>query len=173
MDQTNPTNAIVATGRARTVASHCLEVFGSAACWGAAMAASALVALFLRNGLLTSHLAALTLVYFFGGALSWPILVPLARRFARGRPASARFAAFFLALSIGTAAMTAFIFAMDYRWFYSRWHAPFGSLVWIFQFLFTGASAVYQFAVLGLTLFLPVGLLCLTAVSAYLARQSR
>ncbi|WP_244575200.1 hypothetical protein [Rhizobium sp. 11515TR] len=174
MDQTNPTNAFIATtGRIRTVASHCLEVFGSAICWGAAMAASAIAALYLRNGLLTSHLGALTLVYFFGGALSWLILMPLTQRFARQRPTSARFAAFFLALSIGTVAMTAFLFAMDYRWFYSRWHAPFGSLTWIFQLLFTGASAVYQFAVLGLTLFLPFGLLCLTAVSAYLARRAR
>ena len=137
------------------------------------MAASALAALYLRNGLLTSHLTALTLVYFFGGALAWPVLVPLARRFTRRRPISARFAAFFLALSIGTVAMTAFLFAMDYRWFYSRWHAPFGSLIWTFQFLFTGASAVYQFAVLGLILFLPLGLLCLIVVSAYLARQVR
>ena len=172
MDQTNPTNAFIATGRTRTVASHCLEVLGGALCWGAAMAASAITALYLRNGLLTSHITTLTLVYFFGGALSWPILVPLTRRFARRRPTSARFAAFFLALSIGTAAMTAFLFAMDYRWFYSRWHAPFGSLIWIFQFLFTGASAVYQFAVLGLILFLPFGLLCLTVVSAYLARRA-
>ncbi|TWB61937.1 hypothetical protein FBZ98_1011283 [Rhizobium sp. ERR 922] len=173
MDQINPTDVFIATGRVRTVASHCLEVLGGALCWGAAMSASAIAALYLRNGLLTSHIAALTLVYFFGGALSWPILVPLTQRFARRRPTGARFAAFFLALSIGTAAMTAFLFAMDYRWFYSRWHAPFGSLIWIFQFLFTGASAVYQFAVLGLTLFLPFGLLCLTAVSAYLARRAR
>jgi len=137
------------------------------------MTASALAALYLRNGLLTSHLTALTLVYFFGGALCWPIVVPIARRFARHHPPTARFAAFFLALSIGTAAMTAFLFAMDYRWFYARWHAPFGSLIWIFQFLFTGASAVYQFAVLGFTLFLPFGLLCLIAASAYLVRHMR
>ncbi|MFK0163075.1 hypothetical protein [Rhizobium sp. NPDC090279] len=137
------------------------------------MAASVLAALYLRNGLLTSHVTALTLVYFFGAALSWPVLVPLARRFTRRKPTSARFAGFFLVLSIGTATMTAFLFAMDYRWFYSRWHAPFGSLIWTFQFLFTGASAVYQFAVLGITLFLPFGLLCLIVVSAYLARRAR
>ncbi|GES48581.1 hypothetical protein Rhsp01_01260 [Rhizobium sp. NBRC 114257] len=173
MDQINPTDVFIATGRVRTVASHCLEIACGAIGWGSVMAVSALAALYVRNGLLTSHLGALTLVYFFGGALSWPVLVPLTQRFARQRPTSARFAAFFLALSIGTAAMTALLFAMDYRWFYSRWHAPFGSLIWIFQFLFTGASAVYQFAVLGLTLFLPFGLLCLTAVSAYLARRAR
>ncbi|AYG66392.1 hypothetical protein CCGE531_10575 [Rhizobium sp. CCGE531] len=162
----------MAAGRPRTVASRCLEVFRNAVCWGAAMAASALAALYWRNGLLTSHLPALALVYFFGGALAWPILVPLTRRVTRSRPAGARFAAFFLMLSIGTAAMTAFLFAMDYRWFYSRWHAPFGSLIWTFQFLYTGASAVYQFAILGLPLFLPFGLPCLIAVSAYLARRT-
>jgi len=173
LDQTNPTSTIIAADRTRTAASHCLELFGGSISWGVVMAASALAALYLRNGLLTSHLTALALVYFLGGALSWPIMVPLARRVASSRPPSARFAAFFLALSLGTTAMTAFLFAMDYRWFYARWHAPFGSLIWTFQFLFTGASAVYQFAVLGVTLFLPFGLLCLIATSAYLARYER
>nr|WP_267550887.1 hypothetical protein [Rhizobium rhizogenes] len=137
------------------------------------MAISALAALYLRNGLLTSHLTALTLVYFFGGALSWLVMVPLTERFTKHRPSSARFAAFFLVLSVGTVAATAFLFAMDYRWFYARWHAPFGSLIWIFQFVFTGASAVYQFAVLGLTLFLPFGLFFLIAAATYLARHRR
>lgn len=173
MDQTNPTSTIKAAARTRTAASHCLALLGGSISWGLVMAASALATLYLRNGLLTSHLTALALVYFLGGALSWPIMVPLARRVAESRPPSARFAAFFLALSLGTVAMTAFLFAMDYRWFYARWHASFGSLIWIFQFLFTGASAVYQFAVLGLTLFLPFGLLCLIAISAYLARHRR
>ncbi|MBB6485262.1 hypothetical protein [Rhizobium lusitanum] len=137
------------------------------------MTASALAALYLRNDLLTSHLTALALIYFLGGAVSWLVVVPFTRRFADHRPPTTRFAAFFLALSIGTLAMTAFLFAMDYRWFYARWHAPFGSLIWIFQFLFTSASAVYQFAVLGSTLFLPLGLLCLIAASAYLVRHMR
>ncbi|MGZ9718574.1 hypothetical protein [Rhizobium miluonense] len=173
MEQTNPTGTIEAVDRIRAAVSYCLGLLRDAAFWGLAMAASALVALYLRNGLLTSHLAALVLVYFLGGALSWLVTVPFARRFAGHRPPTARFAAFFLALSIGTVAITAFLFAMDYRWFYARWHAPFGSLVWIFQFLFTSASAVYQFAVLGFTLFLPIGLLCLIAASVYLTRHMR
>ncbi len=132
-----------------------------------------LVALYLRNGLLTSHLPALITVYFLGGTLAWCFMLPLTRLLARGRALEARFAAFFLTLSLGTVAMTAFLFAMDYRWFYARWHAPFGTLVWTFQFAFTSASAVYQFAVLGLGLFLPFGLLCLAAASLYLARHMR
>ena len=173
MDPSNPARTIETADRTRTAVSYCLGYLRDAACWGLAMAASALAALYLRNGFLTSHLTALTLVYFFGGLLTWPIVVPIAKRYAGHRPPTARFAAFFLALSIGTAAMTAFLFAMDYRWFYARWHAPFGSLIWIFQFLFTGASAVYQFAVLGFALFLPFGLLCLIAASAYLVRHRR
>jgi hypothetical protein len=137
------------------------------------MAFSALLALCFRNGLQTDHIAALAVVYFFGGALAWPFMVPLARILAFRRPVETRFAAFFLALSIGTMAMTAFLFAMDYRIFYSRWHAPFGSIVWMFQFAFTGASAVYQFAVLGSRLFLPFGLIFLIAASLYLARRMR
>jgi len=137
------------------------------------MASSALSALYLRNGLLTSHLPALLIVYFLGGALAWPLMLPLARLLAHRRPLEVRFAAFFLTLSLGTVAMTAFLFAMDYRWFYARWHAPFGTLVWTFQFAFTGASAVYQFAVLGAGLFLPLGFIVLVAVSLYLARHMR
>ncbi|CAN7296591.1 hypothetical protein LJR251_001477 [Rhizobium rhizogenes] len=173
MDQINPASAVVASGRLRAVVPSYRHLLIGALCWGSAMASSALVALYLRNGLLTSHLPALTAVYFLGGTLTWPFMLPLARLLARGRALEARFAAFFLTLSLGTVTMTAFLFAMDYRWFYARWHAPFGTLVWTFQFAFTSASAVYQFAVLGLGLFLPFGLLCLAAASLYLARHMR
>ena len=70
-------------------------------------------------------------------------------------------------------AMTAFLFALDYRVFYARWHAPTGSLIWMFQFAFTSASAVYQFGVLGSRLFLPLGLIWLPGASLYLARRMR
>jgi hypothetical protein len=141
--------------------------------WGAMMALSALLALGLRNGLQTDSLSELLAVYGLGGLFAWPFMIPLARVLAFGRAIETRFAAFFLALSVGTMAMTAFLFAMDYRIFYSRWHAPFGSEIWVFQFLFTGASAVYQFAVLGSRLFMPLGLLFLAATSLYLAKRMR
>ncbi|TCR82133.1 hypothetical protein [Rhizobium sp. BK376] len=147
-------------------------IFGAVG-WGAMMALSALLAIALRNGLLTDRLMELLVVYFFGGAFAWPFMIPLARVLAFRKSVETRFAAFFLTLSVGTMAMTAFLFAMDYRLFYSRWHAPFGSIVWMFQFVFTSASAVYQFAVLGSRLFLPLGLLFLVATSLYLAKRMR
>ncbi|RDJ12123.1 hypothetical protein [Rhizobium grahamii] len=149
------------------------ELFIGALLWGAQMLTSAMAALYLRNGMETAHVRDLAILYFVGGLLAWPFMLPLGRFFAHQRSLETRFAAFFVALAAGTILMTAFLFAMDYRVFYSAWHAPFGSLTWVFQFAFTGASAVYQFAVLGLRLFLPLGLLCLFGTSFALAKRMR
>lgn len=47
------------------------------------------------------------------------------------------------------------------------------SIGWVFQLLFTGASAVYQFAVLGTRLFFPLGIVLFFAASLLVARLSR
>ena len=149
------------------------ELFIGAPLWGAQMLVSAMAGLYLRNRMETSHVLDLALLYFGGGLLSWPFNLIAGRYFALRREMETRFAAFFLAMTTGTILMTAFLFAMDYRIFYSRWHSPLGSVIWMFQFVFTGASAVYQFLVLGLGLFLPVGLVCLLATSYALAKRMR
>jgi hypothetical protein len=121
----------------------------------------------------TGHVDDLAILYFAGGLLAWPFVLPVGRFLAHRRPIETRFEAFFVTLAAGTVLMTAFLFAMDYRLFYARWHAPAGTITWAFQFLFTGASAVYQFSVLGLRLFLPLGLVCLLATSFALAKRMR
>ncbi|MET0747394.1 MAG: hypothetical protein ABWY49_04320 [Rhizobium sp.] len=141
--------------------------------WGVLMALSAALALYRHNGLQTDRLPALLAVYFLGGALAWPFALKAAGICSRGKPVETRFAACLLCLAIATMAMTAFLFALEYRIFYSRWHAPFGSIIWMFQFVYTGASAVYQFGVLGSRLFLPLGLVWLPLASLYLARRMR
>lgn len=159
--------------RLRAAKPPAADFFAGALLWALMMTASAMAALYLRNRLETSHLSELALLYFFGGLFSWPFMLPLARFFAWQRPIETRFAAFFACLTAGTILMTAFLFSMDYRIFYSRWHAPFGSIVWIFEFIFTGANAVYQFSVLGVRLFLPFGLVFLLATSFALAKRMR
>ncbi|OWV78740.1 hypothetical protein ATY78_11585 [Rhizobium sp. R635] len=149
------------------------DLFVGALLWGMQMLAAAMLGLYLRNGLQTSRLAEVAALYFLGGLLSWPFALPVARFLAYNRPPEARFAAFFVTLTAATILMTAFLFAMEYRIFYSRWHAPFGSIVWAFQFVFTSISAVYQFLVIGLRLFLPLGLVCLVASSYHLAKRMR
>lgn len=149
------------------------DFFVGALLWGMQMLAAAMLGLYLRNGLQTGRLAEVATLYFLGGLLSWPFALPVARFLAYNRPPEARFAAFFVTLTAATILMTAFLFAMEYRIFYSRWHAPFGSIVWAFQFVFTSISAVYQFLVIGLRLFLPLGLVCLVASSYHLAKRMR
>ncbi|PDS67724.1 hypothetical protein CO653_05520 [Rhizobium anhuiense] len=149
------------------------DLIAGALLWGMQMLAAAMLGLYLRNGLETSRLAELATLYFLGGLLAWPFALPAARFLAYGKPPEARFAAFFVMLIAATIAMTAFLFAMEYRLFYSRWHAPFGSFVWAFQFVFTSISAVYQFLVIGLRLFLPLGLVCLVVSSYHLAKRMR
>lgn len=149
------------------------DLFAGALLWGMQMLAAAMLGLYLRNGLQTSRLGEVAALYFLGGLLSWPFALPVARFLAYNRPSEARFAAFFVTLTAATILMTAFLFAMEYRIFYSRWHAPFGSLVWSIQFVFTSVSAVYQFLVIGLRLFLPLGLVCLVASSYHLAKRMR
>ena len=143
---------------------------GGAVAWGLLMAACAFLSLHMEGRDANFHLEKLLLIYFAGGFCAWVIAVPFARLLTRKRGTETRFAAHFALLSLGTVALTAFFFAMDYRLFYARWHQPFGTRVWAFQFVFTSAGAVYQFLVMGLRLYLPVGLPILAGASLWLAR---
>lgn len=147
------------------------ETFAGGLIWGTAMAVSALAALYLRNRLETFNLSLIVAIYFAGGALAWPLTLVLSRLVASGHRAEARFATAFLTLTLCTVFVTAFLFAMQYRIFYAQWHSPFGTLTWFFQFAFTTAGAFYQFAVMGLGLFLPLGLAALLAMTLWLVRR--
>ena len=145
------------------------EILLGSPLWGLTMAVSCLVALFLRHGAETAHLRSILLLFFCGGLIAWPLALVLGRFCALGRRRETRFAAFFLCLTVFTVAATAFLFALDYRLFYARWHAPFGSRIWAYQFVFTLAGAVYQFLVMGLRLYLPLGFAALGLTSLWLA----
>lgn len=144
---------------------------GGALCWGIAMAACAYVSLVMHDRLPSFHLRRLLVIYFAGGTAAWPIVLPMARFLSRRRGIEARFAAHFALLSVGTVSITALVFALDYRLFYAQWHEPFGTVIWAFQFAFTTAGAIYQFLVMGLGLYLPVGLPVLAGASLWLARS--
>lgn len=149
------------------------ELVLGAPAWGLVTVASAWFALWLREGALTFNLAELLVMYGLGGMLGWPPALFLARFATLGRPAETRFAAYLLCLSLGTIAVTAMLFALDYRVFYARWHADTGTRTWLYQFAFTSLVAFYQFLVLGIRLYLPVGGAALLAVSLWLAGAER
>lgn len=146
------------------------ELFWGAILWGILMAAAAFGALYLQNRAETSQLFAVLLLYLCGGVLAWPFALSLARFTSEGRRMDARFAAYFFCLTAFTILATAFLFAMQYRQFYARWHAPFGTRIWIYQFMFTGANSVYQFVVMGVRLFVPFGAIILAVTSLWLAK---
>ncbi len=147
------------------------ETLLGAPLWGLVMALSALLALYLRNGAETSHLTSILLLFFSGGLIAWPFALFLGRFGAIGRGRETRFAAFFLCLTVCTIAFTAILFALEYRIFYARWHAPFGTGTWVYQFTFTSASAIYQFVVMGIRLYLPLGFAALGLASLWLAAR--
>ncbi|WP_429815447.1 hypothetical protein [Ensifer sp. B1-9] len=149
------------------------ELVIGAPLWGAAMVLSAWFGLWLRERALTFHLSELLLIFGSGALLAWAPSLLLARLAALGRRAETRFAAYLFFLSLGTVAMTAMLYALDYRQFYTQWHAPAGSRIWFFQFAFTSLIAFYQFLVLGLRLYLPLGGAILVGVSLWLAKGRR
>ncbi|MCP4314795.1 MAG: hypothetical protein GY789_01825 [Hyphomicrobiales bacterium] len=149
------------------------RILWSAPLWGALMALSLYVGLQLRVGGLTSHMAALLALHFAGGTLAYPIAVMGLRVVAGNKRAEARFSAAFLCLGGMTIGLTAVLFAIIYRSFYAQWHGEFATWLWVYQLAFTLASALYQFAVIGVRNFLPLGLVFLVAASLWLVKTTR
>jgi hypothetical protein len=145
-------------------------LFGAIA-WGAAMALSAQASLWISTAAQTAHYWSLTALAFSGAALAWPFSLWCFRFLAFGRARQAAFAAAFLSLTLVTLGVTAFLFAILYRNFYAQWHGDPFTKLWLVQLAFTTASALYQFAVMGLRLYLPLGVAFLAAASYLLARS--
>lgn len=137
------------------------------------MALSLYVGLQLRIGAQTSHMAVLIGLYFAGGAIAYPLAVMGVGAIARNKRAEARFSAAFLCLGGLTIGFTALLFAIAFRSFYAQWHGDFATGPWAYQLAFTLASALYQFAVIGVLNFLPIGLVFLVAASLRLAKSTR
>jgi hypothetical protein len=140
--------------------------------WVLVMVASASLSVWMRGWQTPEKYQAIALLYALGAALGFPIALYLARFVSAGRSAEAAFAAMFLALSLSTLGITALLFALDYRSYYASWHEEFGTITRVFQLVFTTAAAVVQFAVLGVMMFLPLGLAALFIVSLWFARTS-
>ena len=141
--------------------------------WAVAMGASALVNLLLDDWETPEKIRFVTLLYAAGGALAFPVGLFLARLVSLGRHWEVAFAAAFVCLLTATVAFTGGLFALQYRSYYSEWHAPAFSLTWAFQFVFTMLTALYQFVVLGVRLYFPLGFIALAVASVWFARRQR
>ena len=141
--------------------------------WGIAMGASALTMLMLENWETPQKIRTVTVLFALGGAAAFPFGLTLARFLSYQRQRETAFAAAFLSFALATAAVTAGLFALQYRTYYAEWHADAFTRIWFFQFAYTIAAAFYQFAVLGLRLFFPFGFVALLVASLWFTRSAR
>lgn len=132
-------------------------IFGSAI-WGLVMAATAMAGVWLHNGLIIAKPFAIAAVYFYGGSLAFAPGCWLVRLLLGTKGRVVRVIGGTLVMALATHLATAGIFALQYRVFYSHWHADFPSLVWFFQFGFTSLGAAYIFTAGGLVFYWPLSI---------------
>ncbi|WP_348785080.1 hypothetical protein [Mesorhizobium sp. KR9-304] len=141
--------------------------------WGTVMGASALMALVLADWETPQKIRTVTALFALGGIVAFPLGLIPARFLSYRRQGETMFAAAFLSLAFATVCVTAGFFALQYRDYYAEWHADAFTRIWFLQFAHTFAAALYQFAVLGLRLFFPLGFAALLIASFWFARRMR
>ncbi|MFU0503580.1 hypothetical protein [Pseudaminobacter sp. NGMCC 1.201702] len=141
--------------------------------WAITMGASALFGLTLNAWETPASVRAVTMLFAVGGFLAFPLALFLARFLAEGRHANAAFAAFMVSLAVVTIASTSLIYALQYRSYYAHSHDDAFTITWLLQFVFTMLGSLYQFAVLGLRLFFPIGFAALFVAALWFARYPR
>lgn len=151
---------------AKTVASWIL----CAMFWAAAMTASAAISLFWsRSGVIEGAAYRLIGVFAIGALVAFPAARYVLAHVPDRWRTSQRFAAAFILIGAATLGFTALLVAFDFLSYYSQWHDDQLSRRLFFETVTTILSACYQFLVLGLRLFVPIGFLALAAMSAAFA----
>lgn len=128
--------------------------------WGCAMALSLYAGLEIAIDGHTSHRNELLVLYFAGGLISYPMALFFVRFAALHARVEKRFSAAFVSLIVATIGGTAALSAV----FYGNGDP---------QSKFAGAAAIYQFAVIGIRHYLPIGIVPLLVASLWLARSTR
>jgi hypothetical protein len=141
--------------------------------WAIVTGASAFFNLDLTGWETPDKFAVVVTLFAIGGAVSFPASYFVASFLSIRRGREAAFAAMFVCLLAATVGLTACLFAFVYRLYYAQWHAPAFTYIWALELVFTAAAAVYQFAVLGVRLYFPIGFLALFVASFWFARQAR
>lgn len=160
--------------RDRGFLGYSVRALAGASVWGVLMAASAgFVLLYQRDRAFIGEIPGLLGLFLAGGFIGYlPAFVGIT--WLRHRVS--RLVLFFLSailLSGFTLAGTAGVVALEYREYYSEWHAPFPTRIWFWEQAFTAAGSTFQFAVMGTRLYWPLGIVFLLATSWWLSRKQR
>ena len=156
-----PARALPALGR----------VMVGATLWAVLMGLSAWYGVSALDWETRGRITSIILLFAAGAFFAFPLGILVARLLTGRGGREVAFAAAFLSLAVATIGITSLIFAFDYRTYYAEWHDDELSIRLVFEVVFTTLSAVYQFAVLGVRLYFPVGFLGLFVASWWFARQ--
>lgn len=137
------------------------------------MAASAILNLLLEAWATPAKIRTLAVLFAMGAALAFAPALFAARLLALGRGGEVGFAAGFTCLLASTIGFTGILFGLQYRLYYAHWHEPLTTHLGLIEFAFTIAAAGYQFLVLGVRLYFPLGFAALLLASLWFARQMR
>lgn len=139
--------------------------------WAGAMGLSAWLGLWRLDWQSGKRIADVAQLFFFCGLAAFPLATWLSAWLARRWSAEQRFAIAFLALAVTTIGLTAVVYAIQYRLYYSEWHDHPFTMRWVFEVGFTTLAAMYQFAVTGMRLYFPLGFAALLLAGFWFARQ--
>ncbi|MGL4490190.1 MAG: hypothetical protein ACRCU5_12185 [Rhizobiaceae bacterium] len=142
-----------------------LRLFLLSCGWALAMMASAIINLYMLDRVAEPKSQLLVIFFGLGALIAFPVIAIVMRRVPMRWTAGQRFALAFIGLSLMTIGITAFIFALHFRAYFAQWHDHELTVRLAFQTVFTILSAIYQFLVLGLRLYIPIGLIALMGAS--------
>ena len=136
-----------------------------AVAWSAMNTLSAIVSLAMQGRGFAPNAGLLVLIFTVGAALAYPLSRALLYFTPDKWLPTQRFAAAFIVLCGSTVGITAMLFAYQFQDYYSQWHDDHLSKRLIFETVFTMLSACYQFLVLALRNYFPVGFIALLGAS--------
>lgn len=117
----------------------------------------------------TDQLVLVTAIYASGALLAvWPSA--FLARFIVVSIRWKRIMVFAILLILGTLFFTSIIFALQYRLYFSSFHAHAFSRIWMWQQFYTAAGAVYTYLVMGVRLYFPFALIPLFVTSWWVNR---
>jgi len=135
-----------------------LRVIGESLLWGAVMTGAAYFSLMSeQERVFGPRVMTIMAVYFAGGAIGYLFAFPVARWFAKRVSPPLPLILAVLALGGFTLAATAGILALNYRAYYAEWHEAVFSIDWFYQQIFTVLGSTYQYLVIGVRLYWPLG----------------
>lgn len=143
-----------------------LRLLAGSLAWALAIGASCALSLRLRDWRSADAQVIVILLFGLGALVAYAPATIIARQLG-GRRVETRFAATMVVLGSVTIGLTAVLFALWYRLYYAQWHEPAFTIGWMFQYVFTMAAACYHFLVLGLRMYLPIGLPALLVFSLF------